>query len=80
MPQKKRKNKTSKGERVSSRPVSLSVVEKVNLGHGVLDSTEQTDCKPWRGASEPFRKGPFDAAQAAENKRTMPHLFTERVR
>jgi hypothetical protein len=79
MAQRKRKAKTSKGERVSSRPVHLSVVEKVNLGHGMLDSTEQTDCKPWRGVGE-IRGPVFNQAQADENRRTMPHLFSERVR
>ena len=78
--QKSRKNRTSKGQRVSSRPVPLSAVEKVNLGHGLLDSYSEIEMKTaWRGVGE-IRGPVFNQAQADENRRTMPHLFSERVR
>lgn len=74
MAQRKRKQKTSSGLRRSSSPVHLTVVQKVNLGHGMLDSTEETDCKPWRGVGE--IRGPlFDPEQAEFNRKAYPHLW-----
>lgn len=80
MAQRKRTSKTSNAQRRSSLGVRLTEVQKVLIGHGQIDAYEPAEAKtPWRGVGD-LRGKPFDAAQAAENKRTMPSLFNDQRR
>lgn len=70
---RQRTHKVSQGLRKSSGSVELTEVQKVIQGGGLLDSIKEIDCKPYRGSGG-FGP-PFDATQAAENRRLYPHLF-----
>jgi hypothetical protein len=74
---KKRTHKVSKGERRSSLPISQSVVELALAGKGLVAAMVHVPCKvAWRGVGE-LRGVPFDAQQAALNRKLYPHLFPE---
>lgn len=49
---KKRTTKTSKGINGGGGKVRLSIIEKVLMGKGLVDSTKVADSQPWRGARE----------------------------
>lgn len=75
---RKRTKKTSRGVHGSTH-FPLDPIQRVLLDKGQMDSIRHVDCKVgWRGVGEV--KKPFDAKQAAENRRLYPHLFFEGVR
>ena len=77
---KKKRDKPCKPRGVDSKGINgakrhpLTVIEKVLADRGLLASLKHVECKNnWRGAAS--FKEPYDAAQAAANRRLYPHLF-----
>lgn len=75
---KKRAHKVSRGEHGATKH-PLTEIEKALADKGVMDREERYQQRnpitPWKGATEPFKNGPFDRAQVEENRRLYPHLF-----
>ena len=56
--------------------MKLSGLELILLGKGRFASLKHVPCEsPWRGAAKVSQPA-FDPAQAAENRRLYPHLFS----
>ena len=69
---RQRAHKISKGEQGATKH-PLSELEKALLDKGLAQRVTPINGKPWRGVA--FVGEPYDAKQAAENRRLYPHLF-----